>query len=165
MTGPAVPYISVDALKDTLSTSGDPTGTAGSLAREILTEKIETAQGQVDARLAAAGYAVPFTTAPPLVRDITGAIAAYLADLTYRRGKAPASQLDPVLQRYQWANGLLDAIAKGTALVPGVDAPDRSVPEGSGAVAVVAINTYDQPLFSRDELPGGPPPGADDWWW
>jgi Protein of unknown function (DUF1320) len=134
----------------------------------VLEDRIDTAQQQVDGRLAMAGYTVPFPgSAPKLVRDLVGAIGHYLADLTYRKGKAPASELDPILQRYRWALSQLDAVAgdtrgNRTALIPGVPAPESQVETGSGAVVVAAYG----PPASGFLYPGTQPPSehADGWW-
>lgn len=163
-----MPYLSVPQLQAVLSHDGQHTGTAASLSPTVLAERIDAGQGEVDGRLAAAGYTVPFDDAgvPPLVRDLVGAVAAYLADLTYRRGKAPSGELDPVLQRYRWATGLLDKIGAGTALVPGVPAPGGgSATDERGVEVVAAIDTYDGRLFGTDILDIGPRPGDDPWWW
>jgi hypothetical protein len=149
-----VPYVSVPALQELLSRDQQHTGTAAALAPAVLAERVATAQREVDARLAAAGYS-PFTDpVPDLVVDITAAIAAYLADLTYRQNKAPTSQLDPVLQRYQWAQRLLADIAANRAVIPGVDPPGEPAAGDGGADVVAVIQPYEGRLFAPDDLLG-----------
>lgn len=66
-------------------------------------------------------YAVPLPADPPapIVEQLVVALASYHAMLAMRRGKDFESEQDPYLLRYQWAVRLLDAVAKGTADIPG----------------------------------------------
>lgn len=135
-----MPYTTPAAVREVLSRDGTTTGTAASLTDQRLKEAIQSAEAQVNARLAGR-YTVPFpdSDVPPLVVDITRDIAAYLADLTYRQGVDYESDSDPVLRRYQRATGLLTDLSHGRAeLLPAdPDDPDAAVAtEGGGAVAL-----------------------------
>jgi phage gp36-like protein len=128
-----VPYAEPSDVRDVLAPDpARPAGTAAELPDETLQRRIATAANAVDAVLAARGHTTPLTTAPPLVKDVVVAVAAFLADLTYRKGKAHASRMDPVVARYDWAQGLLKAWADGTQAIPG----EPDLPAAAGDVAV-----------------------------
>ncbi len=164
-----MPYASPQAVRAVLAR--DPAkaaGTAASLSDTELTDRIGTASAQVDAHLGGAGYPVPWPedTVPALLREITVAIAAYLADLTYRQSKDHSSVLDPVIQRYQWATGLLGQISRGQLTLPGAVSSGQT-PGLHGADVVAVYRAYDGSLFGPEDvgLGAGPRPGADDWGW
>lgn len=144
-----------------------PAGTAASMTDTELQVQIEAAAADVDAALAGAGYAVPIAgTVPVLVRELTVAIAAWRADLTYRQGKDHTSTLEPVLQRYQWARQLLDRISSLAVAVPGLPNPGAPTAD-AGGVVVSVHQPYDGDLFTTDDQPWGPGRAAqrEDWWW
>lgn len=125
-----------------------PGGTPAELADDPLSERITTASAQVDAALAHR-YTVPFPDGqvPRLVSDLTVAIAAYLAALTWRRS-VDLTAGDPLTLRYQWAVGLLTALAKGDIDlpdVPGTDDPGRN----RGATVV---QPYSGEMFPLDNF-------------
>ncbi|WWT39783.1 hypothetical protein [Microcystis phage Mwe-JY05] len=105
-----------------------PAGTAAQLDDTVLWARIETATAQVDAALAAASRKVPgdpdtdgvIVGAPVLVRDVALAIAAYLADLTYRETRQHDED-SPNRARYLWAQQQLEAWATGRGLPAGTD--------------------------------------------
>lgn len=154
-------------LQAILSAGGQPTGTAASLPTATLEDRIAAAEQAVDAKLAVAGYTVPLLRAdgkpPPLVVELTGAVAAYLADLVYRRGKAHESDLAPVLQRYRWATTTLADIGTRLLLVPGVvrDVAAR----GTGGVAVEAVESYQGRMFGPGIADVGARYAHPDWWY
>lgn len=160
-------YLTVTDLQEILSAGGQTTGTAASLPPEVLTDRIAAAEQVVDARLAVAGYATPALLpdggVPPLVAELTGAIAAYLADLVYRRGKAHESTSAPVLLRYQWATTTLGEIGERILVVPGVE-QDLSQ-RGPGAEAVEAIEPYPGRMFGPEIADVWPRLIYPDWWY
>jgi hypothetical protein len=160
-------YLEVTDLKELLSYDGTATGTAASLPDPELTERILAAEQQVDAKLAVAGYDVPLylTTGgvPPLISELTGAIAAYFADLQYRRN-VPHDGNDnaPVILRYKWATGILSQLGTRLLVVPGVEQDPAK--RGQGGQAVEVIQPYEGRLFGPDIADVGPRL-SDPYWW
>lgn len=161
-------YLTVPALQAILAAGRDDhTGTAASLPDEELASRIDAAEQVVDGQLARAGYTVPAATTdgttPPLVAELTGAVAAYLADLQYRRNKAHENDSAPVLLRYQWATQLLEQIGERLIVVPGLvqDLAKR----GEGAEAVAAFESYSGRMFGPDIADVWPRPVPTDWWY
>ena len=104
----------------------------------------------------------PTGAVPPLVSELTGAIAAYFADLEYRRNVPHEGDLTPVIQRYKWATGILAQIGTRLLVVPGVeqDPPKR----GQGAEVVVGIEPYGGRLFGPEIADVGPYRPDPEWW-
>ena len=145
-------YLEVPALQELLAAGGtDYTGTAASLPVEELAERIAVAEQQVDAKLIVAGYTTPLLTpgglVPPLIAELTGAIAAYLADLQYRRN-VPQDDGAPVVVRYKWATSILGQLGTRLLVVPGVD--QDLAKRGQGSEAVVAVEAYEGRLFGPE---------------
>lgn len=138
-------------------------GTAASLDDTAINDAISEADGTIDTYLrTGTRYAVPTETAQqdpgtgPVtvtvaikpVRFWSRNIAAYLATLTFRRGKdLPAD--DPVRLRYTDTMTLLTAIRDGKGEAP-LPAPDSS--SGGTSGEVFAANAYDQPLFGASDF-------------
>jgi hypothetical protein len=156
-------YASVDQLRSVLCRDERRRSTtAASLSDDDLTEALKSASGEVDGAATKAGYGTPFPAdrVPHLVKAVTLALAAWMADLTFRQGVAHENRLDPVLQRYDWAQALLVAWAKRDKTIPGADDPSSV---GSGDVVVGApINRYDGQLFGPEELAPAVPPFGED---
>lgn len=138
-------YTSVLAVRTVLDPAApeSSTATAASLPDAAIASSIASAQTEVDALLRSR-YPVPFGDGrvPPLIADITTALAAYLVDLTFRKGLDYESDRDPVLLRYRRAHDLLTELATGrAALDAGPDAP------GTGGLVGFPINRYDGDLF------------------
>lgn len=130
------PYATADEVRHLLTPDPERRqGSAATLDDDTLAERIATASAEVDSALAAGGYTVPVAQCPPLVRDVVLAIAGWLADLTYRRGKAHESDRDPVVARYLWAQNLLKGWASGRRKVPGLPEADAST--GGGEISAV----------------------------
>lgn len=146
-----MPYATPDDVRGVLAPDPTlPNGTPGELSDATLDERIAAASAQVDSALTAR-YTVPFLDpAPRLVKDITVAIAAWLAALTYRRS-VDITATDPLTLRYQWALGLLGALAKGDADLPpsGNDPGDSPPPANRSGVA---INPYPYELFPLSQF-------------
>jgi phage gp36-like protein len=111
----------------------------------VIGDNIDQADTEINAKLGGV-YATPFDPAPstpPLIKDISIAIAAYLTDLTFREVRDYANvDGNPVVLRYKRAQELLKALANGNADLPGIEpSPD---PSGDGRI-VAAIG--DGPLF------------------
>lgn len=160
-------YLSVENLQELLAAGRDDfTGTAASLPVTELEERILAAEQQVDAKLAVAGYDVPLflTTGgvPPLISELTGAIAAYFADLEYRRNVPHEGDLTPVIQRYKWATGILAQLGTRLLVVPGVEQDPAK--RGQGGEVVVAIENYAGRMFGPDIADVGPY-RPDPYWW
>lgn len=124
----------------------DLTGTAAGMVDVKLQVEIDAAQAEVDARLAGR-YAVPFVVVPPLVHSITVDIAAYRANLMYRRSQDLTAE-DPMVLRYTNAQTLLGLLASGAADLPGVGSGDGNSTGGTATVR----NQYEGKLFSPDDL-------------
>jgi hypothetical protein len=161
-------YLEVTDLKELLSYDGNPIGTAASLPDPELEERILAAEQQIDAKLTVAGYTVPLLTpegaVPPLISELTGAIAAYFADIQYRRN-VPHDGNDnaPVILRYKWATGILSQLGTRLLVVPGVEQDPAK--RGQGGQVVEVIEPYAGRLFGPDIADVGPYRPADPWWW
>jgi hypothetical protein len=147
-------YLTVAQLQAVLAAaSADHTGTAASLPTADLEDRIEAAEQTVDAKLLVAGYDVPLLLiegggVPPLISELTAAVAAYFADLQYRRNKAHDSDDAPVLLRYRWAISVLAQIGTRLLVVPGV--VQDPAKRGQGAEAVSAVESYDGRMFTPE---------------
>jgi hypothetical protein len=96
-------YTNPEAVRDVLASGADREGTAASLPEEQIDAAIRDAQAQVDAKVPGA----PFTgTVPDVVANLTRDIAAYLATLTYRKGR-PLVPDEPAQRRYTARTGYL----------------------------------------------------------
>lgn len=143
-----MPYATADQVRAVLAPDPAlPSGTPGELSDDALDERIAAASAQVDAALSAR-YTVPFADpAPGLVGHITVAIASWLAALTHRRS-VDITATDPLMLRYQWATGLLGALAKGDADLPGTGGGD----EPAHHRGAVVVQPYAGELFPMDNL-------------
>jgi phage gp36-like protein len=112
-------YTTVEEVRSVLARDTTTTaGTAASLPDAALLTAVQSAEAEVDARLAVR-YTVPFTAPPELVAAATRDIAAYLADLVYRQGVDYETDRDPIWLRYQRADKLITDIAAGTITIGG----------------------------------------------
>lgn len=136
-------YTSVADLRGALAPAGDASAaTAASLPDAELTDAIDEAGQEVDARLSDR-YTVPFGEPfPPLVVQITRDLAAWRATLTHRRSN-PVDPNDPVRLRYMDALALLKQIGKGEV--------DLDV-AGTGAGEPTVINPLSTDLFSLADV-------------
>lgn len=161
-------YLQVTDLQELLAAGRtDYTGTAASLPATELEERILAAEQQVDAKLAVAGYTVPLLTldgtVPPLLSELTGAIAAYFADLQYRRSVPHEGDLTPVIQRYKWAVSTLTQIGTRLLIVPGVEQDPAK--RGQGGEVVEVISSYDGRMFGPEIADVGPYRPDPEWWY
>lgn len=141
-----MPYVTPGEIRAVLAPDpSQPSGTPGELSDSTLESRIATAEAQVNAALGAR-YTVPFVDPPPrLVVDITGAIAAYLAALTYRKS-VDITATDPLNLRFQWAVGLLAALNAGKADLPiAAGVPTR-------ATGAAVIQPYTGEMFPADSF-------------
>ena len=107
-------YVTPDDVREVLNSSGSTTdGTAASLSDQVLQNHIDEAQSQVDGILRGT-YDVPLDPVPKLISSITAVVAAYIADLDYRKNKPYTSQQSPILLRYQRASTLLTQVGNGS---------------------------------------------------
>lgn len=137
-------YATPDQVRGVLTLDPEaPLGTAAELGDPALTEHISAAAAEVDASLCAR-YQVPFDPTPRLVGDITVAIAAYLATLTYRR-TVDLTEKDPVYLRYQWAKELLAKLQSGE-----LDLPEENGIEPSSQRGQHVVNTVPSMFGLRD---------------
>lgn len=127
-----------------------PGGTPAELADDPLTERIAAASAQIDAALNHR-YTVPFPDGqvPRLVHDLTIAIGAWLAALTWRRS-VDLTTGDPLTLRYQWATGLLTQLAKGDIDLP--DIPGTTPPEPARNRGAAVVQPYDGEMFPLDDF-------------
>jgi len=125
-----------------------PAGTAAELDDFALAEHIRSASDTVDVYLAQR-YGAPFTNPPGLVVDLTIAIAAFLATLSYRQS-VEIGPAEPVALRNTWASNLLTALSKGVADLPGVRVPGDNGAPTAGVATVRNANAGR--LFSLDDF-------------
>lgn len=137
-------YCDLDDIRDVLTrdaaASGEDANNGSTLDEENLAAARSDAQDEIDAKLALR-YTVPFAPVPDLIKRITIAIAAYLADLNYRENRDMQTELNPVLQRYNRAIALLGQLSTGEAIIPpdGSD-PDNPPDTGSGIRVAAAYS-------------------------
>jgi phage gp36-like protein len=117
-----------------------PEGTAAELSDVALQQSIDGAGAEIDIRLSGR-YTLPFDPVPVVIKPIAVAIAAYLADLSYRQSVDSTAQ-DPVARRYQWAIDMLSRLASGTA----------TLPELGADVGAFPINPYEGVLYGPDDF-------------
>lgn len=86
----------------------------GDINPDIIAEKIEDAQTEIDA-YCRAQYAVPFTTVPGLIKKLCVDIALY--NLISRRGLDEDSPDAILVKRYRDAVKLLENLAKGLVTI------------------------------------------------
>lgn len=124
-------YVTVDEVRRAVTRSSSrQANTTGSLPDDQITDAIDNAQSEVDARLRGR-YSVPFSPVPALVHSTTLDIAAYLATLNYRQEKELPDG-DPVVRRYQRACALLKDIAAGNADLDAGDGAGPATRTGGG---------------------------------
>lgn len=168
MTDPTPVYAQPEDVRYLLSTDrARRSGTAATLDDPNLTGHLVDAEAEVNSALAAGGYSSPLTPTPPLVKAVTLAIAAWLADLQYRGGKAHESRMDPVVQRYDRAQTLLKGWASGKVPVPGAPPPASS--SASGVAIGEPVNPtavgLTEPLVQASYQRGGIEQEYDHDWW
>jgi phage gp36-like protein len=128
----------------------DPS-TAASLSDEELQEAIDEGAVEINARLGSR-YSVPFAGAvPSLIEKMNRDIAAFMANLVFRRGN-PVDVDDPVRLRYNRARDLLNQLAKGEVELLGASGP---IAASSSEVAVENV-LYDGNLFALEDFDLGP---------
>lgn len=140
-------YCDLDDIRDVLTrdaalTAPEEQDNGSTLDDENLAAARSDAQDEIDAKLALR-YTVPFVPVPDLIKRITVAIAAYLADLNFRETRDMQTELNPVLQRYNRAIALLGQLATGEAIIPR-DGSDPDNPPDTGAGIRVA-SSYSRP--------------------
>lgn len=139
-----MPYSEVADVRQVLSPDGqqDDDQTAASFSDDALTDAITRADATLNARLGS-HYTVPVDVAlydaPGLLRDWSSVVAAYFATLTYSRG-ADIDENDPIRLRYIDVVKILDAIDKGTVILP---FPTPT----AGDTTVTVVNRYEGDLF------------------
>jgi phage gp36-like protein len=140
-------YTTPNGVRLILAPEGNPDpSTAAGLSDVELQEAIDEGASEINARLGSR-YSVPFAGAvPTLIEKLNRDIAAYLANLVYRRGD-PLDVDDPVRLRYNRARDLLNQLAKGEVSLLG----EAGIVEGEGAEAFV-VNPYDGNLFVLDDF-------------
>lgn len=164
----ATPYTDRVAVRELLARDGGSVtpgqGTAASLSDDAIDATIVRASARVDSMLGAV-YTVPFA-APPntpvMVVEITLALAAYDADLTYREVRDYGSELNPVYLRYRDALDLLKQLQQGLATLPDYTPPNPDPgtidpPGGESVVDVINPQLCVTDLYpSRYQGWGGP---------
>ena len=154
-------YTSVEAVLSILVRDVDDVdSTAASLSTGQIEDAIESAETEVDAKLAHE-YQVPFPEedqTPPLIRDITRDIAAFLADLTFRRDADYTSDNEPMLMRHRRAQELLALLSSGNIELQGALPIGGEVP-GPSTKPVVKNAGYYGNLFTLDDFRLGPDNG------
>lgn len=134
------------------ATVPDPkSNTAADFDDPQLQDAISEADARVDSYLAAL-YVTPVTETSATVKALSRDIAAYLATLTYRKGK-DLQDADPVIRRYNDAIGFLKDAAAGRVTL--------TIPTNSGDTATGeagdALNRYTGDLFSQCDVDLSPP--------
>lgn len=121
---------------------------ASSLGDAVLAAALDSAQAEVDARLAGR-YQVPFFpgAVPSLVVSLTVDVAAYLATLTFRES-TDLSVDDPIRLRYARAQELLRQLGSGELDLPGVTS-GGDTPATSGRATV--RNPYSGRMFGLED--------------
>lgn len=138
-------YCDLDDIRDVLTrdaaASVEDQNNGSTLDEENLAAARLDAQDEIDARLALR-YTVPFSPVPDLIKRITIAIAAFLADLNFRETRDMQTELNPVLQRYTRAQTILGQLSTGEAVIP-PDGSDPTPPDTGAGVRVAAV--YSRP--------------------
>ena len=140
-------YCDLDDIRDVLTrdaalTAPEEQNNGSTLDEENLAAARSDAQDEIDARLALR-YTVPFAPVPDLIRRLTIAIAAYLADLNFRENRDMQTELNPVRLRYDRAQTILGQLSTGEAVIP-PDGSDPGNPPDTGAGIRVA-SSYSRP--------------------
>lgn len=160
-------YCELDDIRDVLTrdaalTAPEEQNNGSTLDNENLAAARADAQDEIDSRLGLR-YTVPFAPVPDLIKRITIAIAAYLADLNYRENRDMQTELNPVLQRYQRAQALLGQLSTGEAILPR-DGGDPDTPPDVGSGIRVA-SAYSRPsLVSACDFDLGYPVRQPPYW-
>lgn len=140
-------YCILDDVRDVLTrdaslTAPEDQNNGSTLDEENIAAAIADAQSEIDARLATR-YTVPFAPVPDLIKRITIAIAAYLADLNFRETRDMESEFNPVYQRWQRAVTLLGQLSTGEAVIP-PEGEEPGTPPGSG---MRVVSAYSRPAL------------------
>lgn len=128
-----------------------PASTAGSPYDEKLTEHIKAADAQIDSRLGVR-FVVPFDPAPELIRQISLSLAAaFFLDPSFSGG---GEQKETNLSDHyrKWAEDLLDALAEGTAALPGADPVTNDDTGAPSSVGVHSNYGWRPPLWTVQNL-------------
>lgn len=147
-----MPYAEPDDVRRALERAGSQSdvGSAAGLPTKQLEDDIANAAAQIDARLRGR-YTVPFDddpAAPRLIKDVTVAIAAYRATLTFRQGEI-LDERHPVWLAYQDALDLLAGLADGSIILD----PEESDPSpGTDPGGIAVVNRYCGDLFQPSDF-------------
>lgn len=126
-------------------TAGSVDGNASSISDEAMDESIQDASSEIDAKLATR-YVTPFDPVPELVERICVAIAAYLADLTFRENRDLETEFNPNYLRYQRAQEMLTGLMTGNLVIP----PEGVEPDPGMGTRVAASFTRGSLITSCD---------------
>lgn len=160
-------YCDLDDIRDVLTrdaaASAEDQNNGSTLDEENLAAARSDAQDEIDARLALR-YTVPFSPVPDLIKRITIAIAAYLADLNFRENRDMQTELNPIYQRWQRAVALLGQLSTGEAIIP-PEGTDPENPPDTGAGIRVA-SSYSRPgLVCASDFDLGQQAPSSPWFW
>lgn len=168
----AAMYCLPSDIRDNLGSTDAGTGTAAMLEDYQLSQAIARASAKVSAYVGTS-YVVdeadPVIIVPDLVKDLTIAIGAYFATLTYRKGK-DLSQYDPVLLSYQDAMTTLQDIVAGKIEVAPTAPADPTDRPGHVVNTVPRTFTYEDSGVVPNGRGGIEPAGApgarfgEGWW-
>lgn len=144
-----MPYSTPADVRQVLSPDGqqDNYETAAGFDDAALNDAINRADATLNAHLGSR-YVVPVDVATydaaGLLRDWSSVTAAYFATLTYSRGQDIAPD-DPIRLRYAAVTAQLDAMDKGTLVLP-FPTPTE------GDTTVTVVNKYEGVLFAPDDF-------------
>jgi len=142
----SVTYCTPADVREAVDGTDEGTGTCAQLTDDQLTSAIVRASAKVSSYAGEvfADDASGPVPVPDLIFSVTVPVAVYYATMIYRKNKAFASPLDPVLLAYQ------DAMATLTALASGTISADPGVPDVAPDDAGKAINTVPRVFTGED---------------
>lgn len=128
-----------------------PVSPVGDTPDAKLTEHVKAADAQIDSRLGIR-FTVPFDPVPELIRQISLSLAAafYLDPSFSGGGEQKETNLSDHYRK--WAEDLLEALAEGTAALPGGEPVTN---EETGAPSSVGVHSnfgYRPPLWTVQSL-------------
>lgn len=137
-------YTDVETVRLVLSSDAEETGgTAADLSDPQIQFEIDSSQAIVDSYLATT-YNTPFTGSVPfLIKSICTDIAAYRADLNFRKSREYDSENMPIIRRYKAAMAMLQDLRKGVQTL----SVDRDDALSGGSIVV---HQYELPIFDLD---------------